>query len=66
MVRYHKFNKIINNKHIDAYGRGYYICHYASIMFTYVYIQQEYITCYEQRISETIVGKSIVTHLFFS
>jgi hypothetical protein len=35
----------------------------ASIMFTYVYNQQEYITCYEQRISETIVGKSIVvTH----
>ena len=33
-------------------------------MFTYVYIQQEYITCYEQRINEKLVGKSIVTHLF--
>ena len=32
----------------------------------HLYIQQEYVTCYEQRISETIVGKSIVTHLFFS
>ena len=32
----------------------------------YSYIQQEYVTCYEQRISENIVGKSIVTNLFFS
>jgi hypothetical protein len=30
-----------------------------------LYIQQEYLTCYEQRISEKIVGKSIVTNLFF-
>jgi hypothetical protein len=56
-----------SKKHVDAYERGYYICHYASIMFTYVYIQQEYITCYGQRISETIVDISIVvTHLFCS
>ena len=32
----------------------------------HLYIQQEYVPCYEQRISEKIVGKSIVTHLFFS
>ena len=32
----------------------------------HVYIQQEYVTCYEQRISEKIVGKSIVANLFFS
>ena len=31
----------------------------------HLYIQQEYLTCYEQRISEKIVGKSIVTNLFF-
>jgi hypothetical protein len=31
-----------------------------------LYIQQEYVTWYQQRISETIVGKSIITHLFFS
>ena len=32
----------------------------------HLYIQEEYVTCYEQRISEKIVGKSIVTNLFFS
>jgi hypothetical protein len=32
----------------------------------HLYIQQEYVTCYEQRISEQIVSKSIVTNLFFS
>ena len=32
----------------------------------YVYIQQECVTCYEQRISEKIVGKSIVANFFFS
>ena len=32
----------------------------------HVYIQQECVTCYEQRISEKIVGKSIVANLFFS
>jgi hypothetical protein len=32
----------------------------------HVYIQQEYVTCYEQRISDKIVGKSIVANLFFS
>jgi hypothetical protein len=31
-----------------------------------LYIQQECVTCYEQRISEKIVGKSIVANLFFS
>jgi hypothetical protein len=32
----------------------------------HLYILQEYVTWYQQRISETIVGKSIITHLFFS
>jgi hypothetical protein len=32
----------------------------------HLYIQQEYITCYEQRISEKIVSKSIITHFVFS
>jgi hypothetical protein len=32
----------------------------------HLYIKQELVTCYEQRISEKIVGKSIVATLFFS
>ena len=31
-----------------------------------LYIQQDYATWYQQRISEKIVSKSIVTNLFFS
>ena len=32
----------------------------------HLYIQQDYVTWYQQRISEKIVSKSIVTHLFLS
>jgi hypothetical protein len=41
---------------------------YPSILLLclHVYIQQECATCYEQRISEKIVGESFVANLFFS
>ena len=34
-------------KPVDSYGGGDYISQYSSIMFTFLYIQKEYITCCE-------------------
>ena len=76
MIRCHQFNKQKTNKkktkekkrkqsllmHMDEEI----IYHSILRLCLHCYIQQEYVTWYEQRISEKIVGKSIVTNLFLS
>ena len=75
MIRCHQFNKQkTKNKTKETKRIKNMLMHideeiiYPSILrlCLHVYIQQECVTCYEQRISEKIVGKSIVANLFFS
>ena len=75
MIRCHQFNKQkTKNKTKEKKTKKNLLMHmddetiFPSIhrLCLHLYIQQEYVPCYEQRISEKIVGKSIVTHLFFS
>ena len=65
MIKCHQFNKQKKKQNKEKKRKKNMLMHmddeiiYPSILRLcfYLYIQQEYVTCYEQRISENIVGK---------